>query len=242
MALLTRLLSLVYPPRCVACDDLLADERPFCDRCAESLYPVDVACRRCSLPVDLPPERAPPLCRRCRLVPPAFSRVIAPYRYGGELATALRRLKFDRRADIARSLAHAPALVGAFAAAAGSADVAIAVPLHWRRLVARGFNQAALLLAELRRAAGSPIRIDATAFTRRRASAPQSGLTARQRRSNVAGAFAPTRRGGSRITGLRILLVDDIVTTGATMAAAASSLLRAGADDVIGFAVARAEI
>jgi predicted amidophosphoribosyltransferase len=108
-------------------------------------------------------------------------------------------------------------------------------------MLSRGFNQAALLLAEARRASRSHIPVDPSALRRRVYTSPQTGLSRRMRQRNVAGAFDIPPRRRHRIAGKRILLVDDVVTTGATIAAASRALLRAGAISVVAFAAARAE-
>jgi ComF family protein len=233
---MARCLDLVYVPRCVSCDDLLDAPDAFCSVCAASLYPLGPSCARCALPLAFDYSGA---CGACRRDPPPQERTVAAFRYGGELAEALRRLKFGDREDIARSLG--PVLGEPFRVVAAEADVAIAVPLHWRRMLSRGFNQAALLLAEARRASRSHIPVDPSALRRRVYTSPQTGLSRRMRQRNVAGAFDIPPRRRHRIAGKRILLVDDVVTTGATIAAASRALLRAGAISVVAFAAARAE-
>lgn len=228
------LLDVLFVPHCVACDARLTGSGPFCVSCAGSLYELGPACPRCANPASGP---VAVLCARCRATPPPFAAANAPYRYGGELAVALRRLKYERRPDIARALG--PLLAPALRRAAAGADVAVPVPLHWRRTWARGFNQAAALLRHAGR--DVPIAVDALCVRRRRATAAQSGLTARDRVANVAGAFLVTRRGAARLRGKRVLLVDDVMTTGATVAACARALLDGSAREVLVFCAARAE-
>jgi ComF family protein len=202
MRLVAGLLDLLFVPACAACDAVLAEPLPFCAACA----------------VSIDPAPAGPIA--------------APYLFGGELATALRRLKFQGRREVARAIA--PLLGPALAEAAAGCDLLIPIPLHRRRLRQRGYNQAALLLRHTRRYAGVPV--DALSLRRVRATAPQTGLDRAARRRNVDGAFAVVRP--ARIAGRAILVVDDVVTTGATMAAATAALRAAGAARVVPFAAA----
>jgi ComF family protein len=232
----SRAMDWLMVPGCPACD---APGHPgLCPRCAESLYEVGPACPRCAEPIAGPVAL---LCRRCRVRPPPFARALSPYRYGGELAVALRRLKYARKPEIARALA--PLLTPSLRHAAACADLAVPVPLHWRRMMQRGFNQAALLLDHAHRHAGKDlgIPIDRRCLRRVRATAPQSGLSLRDRAANVSAAFAVPPRYRARVAGLRVLVVDDVMTTGATMSACARALLGSGATLVIALAVARAE-
>lgn len=227
--LVSRLLDVFFAPACAACDLPVAAGAGLCSACLLSVEPMGAGCPRCARPGGS-------LCRRCRRQEPPFDSITAPYLYGGELAVALRRLKFGGRRDVARTLA--PLLRPALAGAAAGVDLIVPVPLHRRRMARRGFNQVALLVRHAR-PAGAPV--DAVSLRRVRATLPQTGLDARARRGNVAGAFAVVKRRRARVAGRRILLVDDIVTTGATMAAAAAALRAAGARSVIGFCAARAE-
>ncbi|ACY14325.1 ComF family protein [Haliangium ochraceum] len=238
--MLAAVFDLLFAPGCAACDQPLtgagARALPLCAVCAISLYPLDSACPRCAEPLEGPVNL---LCRRCRTRPPPFASAHAPYRYGGELARALRRLKYQRRADIARALAPllAPRLREVVARC--EIEVAVPVPLHWRRASQRGFNQAALLLRQAAR--GSRLPIDALSLRRQRATVTQRHLRGGEREANVRGAFAVVARRQRHIAGRRVLCVDDIMTTGATMAAAARALRAAGAREVVAFCAARAE-
>ena len=170
---------------------------------------------------------------RCQLRRPALDSCTAVFAYGGQIAVALRRLKFNRRSDIARGLS--PLLSTDFAIAAQRAELAIPIPLHRRRLARRGFNQSQRLLLPLAKEAGIPVARGA--LRRRRDTAPQAKLSAKERQSNLQGAFeaAPTLRGK------RILLCDDVRTTGSTLDAAARALRRAGATEIHAFVVACAD-
>lgn len=231
MSFLRTVSDLLYAPRCSACD--APGQRGLCAVCAVSLYPIDAACPRCAEPIAGPVSIT---CRRCRKRPPPFVAAVAPYRYGGQLARALRRLKYQRRPDLARDLA--PLIAPAVHAVATLVEVAVPVPLYWRQRAARGFNQSAELLSWAGR--GLAIGVDKLSLRRVRATAPQSGLDRRERAANVAQAFSVVPRREARIRGRRVLLFDDVMTTGATMAACTQALVAAGATEVIAMCVARA--
>jgi len=194
-----------------------------------SLLEIGEACPRCA-----EPTARGVTCRRCILDPLPLERIVVPWRFGGALATAIRRLKFTGATHIARALAPmwAPLLVAAVAELDG---IVVPVPLHWRRRMRRGFDQAWLLALHACALAGLPRPV--SALRRIRAASAQSTLPAARRARNVAGAFAVRMP----VAGRAIVLVDDVVTTGATLAAAARPLLAAGCTRVIGVALARAE-
>lgn len=195
------------PPTCAACDARLPGRAVFCASCASTVEP--------SAGAD-----------------PALV-AFAPY--GGALATALRRFKYGARPDLGRPLGHL--LRRAAARADLQADLIVPVPLHPRRLAERGYNQAALLAAELAESLGAPLA--ARALTRVRHTPPQAQLARDRRLTNVEQAFR--LRAPLRVRGRRVLLVDDVATTGATLAACRAELLAAGARSVTALVVARAE-
>ena len=156
----------------------------------------------------------------------------AGYLYCGPLADAIVRLKYGGRTELAPVLGGL--LVEAALGHAGHVDRVLPVPLHPARLRARGFNQSALLAAPLARALGVPL--DVSGLARVRHTREQAGLSRKGRSHNLDGAFAV--RGSRRAD--RVLVVDDVRTTGATLASAASALTASGCVEVLTFALARA--
>jgi ComF family protein len=228
------LLSLLYPPRCALCRRDLARPRPsaLCRRCAAALEPVPEPCLRCAEP------RAAPLCRRCRDAPPAFAaaRSFLVYRADDPrcaVRAAIARWKY------AGDLVLGQALVGRFAAWAGAqaaeVDCVVPVPLHRSRLAARGFHQSALLARAVASVHRRPVVL---ALARPRLEGSQTALGRGARRGNVQGRFTVPRP--QAIAGHSVLLVDDVLTTGATADECARTLLAAAAARVVVWTLARA--
>jgi ComF family protein len=240
-------LALFFPARCAACDQLLDEESAiFCATCALSLEPIVSACPRCALPWPQPLERPPP-CLACLMRPPRVEAAFAPYEFGGAIAHALRRLKWAAMPELARPLGRLLAEGLARAGPGfGDIDVVVPVPLHPRRLRSREFNQAALLAevmaATLAARERSPrvLRVDPSALVRLRDTPPQTGLGRAQRRCNVQGAFGVPRWARDRVRDKRVLLVDDVLTTGATADACAAALCEGGAAAVLVLTLGRA--
>jgi ComF family protein len=222
-------LDLVFPAVCPACACRSDDpaHRPFCHACWSAL-PLDVGpgCAVCGAPFPGLDGTLP--CDACRRAPPpyAFARAVGAYRDG--LRAAIHALKYGRRPVVATPLgrllaARAPA---ALPVPAGEwAEGLVPVPLHPARLAERGFNQAELLAAPC--GAGWRVPVLARALARIRPTRPQTELDADARRANVRDAFAVPRP--ADVAGRRLLLVDDVLTTGATAGAAARALREAGA-------------
>ncbi|MEQ9462304.1 MAG: ComF family protein [Haliea sp.] len=227
----TALLDAVFPQYCLLCQLRSQSPLPLCADCFTRLQGNDRACERCALPLA---ATAGGLCSQCSEQLPAIDRVIAPLVYEPHLALLISRWKFQREPRLTRLLA---ALWQAWVTPPTDRDLLLPVPLHWRRLLWRGFNQAALLGLEIRarqpQLASLPLRTDI--LRRRRATPPQASLSARQRASNLAAAFQV--RGD--LGGLRIALIDDVMTTGATAEAIATVLKGAGAADVQLWCLAR---
>ena len=226
----TRLLDLVLPPRCAGCGTGLADGAEAGTLCAGCWAAIEFLapplCRRCGYPFEIE-LGADELCPVCRTVPPVFDRARAVLRYDAGSRPLLLAFKHGDRTDLAPAFGRWLARAGAELLA--EADLVTPVPLHWTRLFTRRYNQAALLAQAAAGLAGRPFKPDL--LVRRRRTAPQSaGRAARAR--NVAGAFLvpPARR--QLVEDRRVLLVDDVRTTGATLESCARALKAAGAAGV----------
>ncbi|HLH23739.1 MAG TPA: ComF family protein [Chloroflexota bacterium] len=222
----TAALAALFPARCLGCGRRGV---AFCAACWASLPRLRPPyCPRCSRP-----QRAGTRCRDCQRAGPALSAVRAACVYSGPLGLAIRRLKYSRERHLAEPLAGL--LQECLAARPLAVDVLVPVPLDAARAQERGYNQATLLAAPVAAALGVPLA--PAGLRRARPTRPQVGLTARERRANVRGAF--TCPNSASVVGRRLLVVDDVMTTGATLEACAEALVAAGAAGVWGLVVAR---
>lgn len=225
--ILQRLGRTLFAPSCVLCAAPGAAGRDLCDGCARALPWNTLACPVCALPLDAPA----PACARCLRRAPPFAAAVAPLRYAGDTRRLLTRYKFG--ADLAVGRVLATLLVDAVQDRPRP-DRVVPVPLHRSRLRERGFDQAWELARAVARAHGLAAQPDA--LRRQRPTLAQTGLDAAARRRNLRAAFVAQ----TSLAGLHVALVDDVVTTGATIAAAAGALRAAGARSVEVWALARA--
>jgi ComF family protein len=233
-ALGARVIDTVYPPRCLACTAATDAPRGLCPACWADTHFIDgTICRRCGVPL-LGSTGAEDACESCTRHPPAWDRGAAAVLYSGAGRRMVLALKHGDRLDMVRPLAAWMARAGRPLLA--DADIVAPVPLHWRRLLLRRYNQAAELARRLGRDNGCVVVPDL--LVRRRATAPQSGGRD-SRAKNQAGAFAVAPRHADHLRGRRVLLVDDVLTTGATLSACADVLRAGGASGVDVLALAR---
>ncbi|GAB4388849.1 MAG: ComF family protein [Thermodesulfovibrionales bacterium] len=224
-----RAMNIVYPSVCPVCGGASdsVSLAPLCRSCFSTITRYEgPACPVCALPVE---SAEAGLCGDCLRERPPFARVLAYGIYSGALRAAINHLKFAPLKRLSRPLSRL-----LLDLPVPPADLIAAVPVGTRALRERGFNQTLLLARALSRGTGVPLGWGAVIKTRE--TRPQVGLSSRERASNLRGAFAA--RG--RLDGLRVALVDDVVTTGATARECSKALLGAGAREVTVVALARA--
>ena len=219
-------LDLLWPPRCLACDGLAWDEAVpgLCADCAAALPVIRSPCPRCGREAGTWALAGP--CAACRGEDLDVDGVVAPLRYRDVARDLVLALKFRRRTPAARPLGAL--LADAVVSAGRPGDLLVPVPVSRARFRRRGFDQADEIARVV--AALTGIARDARALVRHRDVVAQSGLSRARRRRNPRGAFRAVR---SRVAGRCVLLVDDVVTTGATAGACARALRRAGAVHVV---------
>lgn len=222
------LLAYLLPPQCTLCGAAGVDRLPLCAGCRDELPWLATACRLCAEPLPVAG-----VCGHCLRRPPPQDGAHAAFRYAPPLDRLVQGLKFGRRLGLAR-------LTGALLAQAATAqhwprpDLLIPVPLHDTRLRQRGYDQAQVLAREVGRRLDVPVNW--RTCQRVRATAPQSGLDRVARRRNVRGAFAITKPPGVN----HAVVLDDVMTTGATVGALVTALKRAGVAQVDVWTLCRA--
>ena len=231
------LLDAVLPPLCLGCNEIVGTPGCLCPACWMKLdFVAPPFCVRCARPFARDPGPAA-LCTACSARPPRWRRARAALVYDGRSRQLVLPFKHGDRTDMARACGRWMARAGADLLA--GADLVAPVPLHWRRLFLRRYNQAQLL-ARMALAAAPPggARLVPDLLRRRRWTGSQGG-DARQRADNVRRAFDLHPRHAAKVAGRTVLLVDDVLTTGATVEACAIALQRGGAAAVDVLTLAR---
>jgi ComF family protein len=227
--------GLVYPPACIACGAATGEAHGLCAACWAGVPFIERPyCERLGTPFVADLGVGPLLSPGAIADPPVFERARAVARYEGAARDLVHRLKYNDRLELSGPMGRLMAQAGAELLA--EADVLVPVPLHRIRLWRRRFNQAMALGQVVSARSGVPC--DPFLLARVKRTKPQIGLTRPQRQENLQGALRVPEEAKTRLAGLRVVLVDDVLTTGATANAAARALLRGGAKsvDVLAFA------
>ncbi len=220
-------LELLYPPRCAGCSK---EGRDLCDACRADLpYLLPPYCIACSQPLSEGDR-----CARCTRAPLAIDGFASAFRMEGAARAAVLRLKYSNARSLAPTLAAL--MIAALEGRIDTPDLLLPVPLHPKRERSRGYNQASLLTREVGKAMGVPVLEGALARGRNTPSLTRA-QNAEERRAAVAGAFVCIEP--AAVAGMRVAVLDDVCTTGATPEACAVALQDAGAVHVQGITLAR---
>lgn len=237
---LRALADIVLPPVCISCRQRIGAHGLLCGACWSRIdFIAPPLCDRLGIPLPYDPGPAPgerALSAAAIAEPPVYDRARAAARYDATMRQLIQSFKYRDRHEGVPLFARWLASAGAELLA--DADLIVPVPLYRARLWSRRFNQSAVLARGLAWLTGQ--EVDCFTLKRVKRTANQVGLSAAQRRRNVAGAFKVSRRRKARIKGRKIVLIDDVITTGATAEACARVLKRAGAVRVDVLAIARA--
>ena len=233
---LQSLLRAIYPPQCLTCDTLTDTEHALCPSCwREANFIHGLVCDSCGLPLPGAPDDNPVQCDACLRIARPWDQGRAVMLYGDKSRAIVLGLKYYDRHDHARAAGRW--LHTAARPMLRPGMLVAPIPLHWLRLAKRRYNQAALLSEGLAKAAGLEHSPDLLIRTRQ--TGTQDGRGLRGRFDNLVGAIAPHPRRGARIRGRDILLVDDVMTAGATFSTATEACMAAGAESVRVVALAR---
>ena len=230
-----RALHTLPPPvtvlgQCVLCGDAGQIGLDMCSPCVADLPTLGPCCPRCAIPLT---DKSPDYCGQCLLIPPPFLRTVAAWHYRAPIAQLISGFKYNSHYSYGHTLAKimTTRLVSAYIKQPFP-DLVTAIPLHWTRRLKRGFNQS----EQLARHYAKVLDITTAPTVKRcKATAPQQSLDALQRQQNLRGAFSAI----ADVTGRRIALVDDVMTTGATASEVSRCLLEAGAMEVHIWCLAR---
>ena len=229
MQILSPVVDLVFPPRCPLCGEGLAAQPGLCARCwSDLVIPGEPACALCQRPFADGQGTAGAVCAPCLAQPPRHDGIAAGTIYNDASRRLVLAFKHGSRLALAPFMAR---LIVARLPAMDGDWVVVPVPLHRWRLWRRGYNQAGLLAQEIARARGARLAVD---LLRRRKPTPSLGGLGRKARARaLTGAIAVDARQGACLRGAQVLLVDDVLTSGATTGACISALRRAGAERVV---------
>ena len=232
------LLDLVLPPQCPTCDAIVDEAGRFCPACFKRAdFIIEPCCRRCGVGFASSGEAGlVRICPGCLEQPPVWGQARAAFSYDDFSKQIILPLKYADRTENARFLA--PHMIRAGASLLRDADLLLPVPLHRRRLFSRRYNQAALLARQIGRLVGCQVMVDGLA--RIRPTRSLAACAADGRAEAIRGAIACRRERRARLEGSRVVLVDDVLTTGSTASACTVVLLEAGAASVDLLVAARA--
>lgn len=235
-ALLSQIIKIFLPPRCIKCGAILSDDDGLCSECFRELNFITAPyCYKCGHPFEEVGSSKKLICGNCmkkRKTPFRFNR--SALYYDDISKDLILALKFMDKTENAKTLAKWLCMAGNDIWQEG-VDILVPVPLHYKRLIKRRYNQSALLVKELSKLTG--IKADYTSLVKHKSTKPQVQFSGHERVKNVKGAFSVKHL--EKIKGQRVVLIDDVMTTGSTLKECALALQKAGAKSVDTLTVAR---
>lgn len=235
--MMQRAVSLIYPARCLLCSAMTEQDFGLCGACwRETPFIEGLVCHGCGVPLPGEGDGAAEACDDCMVIARPWDQGRAALVYRDNGRRLVLGVKHGDRTDIARAAARWLARAGQPFLDPGA--ILVPVPLHWTRLLMRKYNQSAVLARHLGQETG--LRVEPDALVRIRRTASLGGLTAEERFVAVTDTIQPHPRRGARLSGRSVILVDDVMTSGATAAAATEAAHKAGAGRVCVLHLARA--
>lgn len=232
---LKKIIELLFPNQCLNCSELIGTEGAFCNECWQKLqFITDPKCNICSHPFEFQ-VNDDLICAKCLGEKPSFDKAIAVFRYNHIIKKIIGDFKYRDTVYLAKKFAKI--LFNRSSKDFVEIDLIVAVPLHVKRLRKRKFNQAMLLTKELSKISDKKFFYDF--LLRIKNTEMQTGLRKKQREKNLRGAFTLNGKYAQWVTGKRILLIDDVMTTGTTVENCARILKKAGANEVVVLTVAK---
>ncbi len=220
--------NLFFPPSCPVCQSATDMGATLCAACFNAMHMISAPfCERCGHPFEYAMDWAETPCPSCIISPPLYDAAKAIWQYDARSARLVRKLKYGDHTHLAPYLANI--MRGQGAALIEQAEIIAPVPLHYRRFVHRRYNQSMLLALHLHRPLRQEIKLVPHLLRRRRHTPPQALLSQKERQANMKAAFCVNERHTEMVRQARILLIDDVVTTGATLNACTAALKDAGA-------------
>jgi ComF family protein len=231
---LKKILEVIFPSHCISCSEIVSSDGLFCDQCFPKLeFISDPKCQICSYPFEVELKHLPPFCGTCLAKKPNYHKVLTIYRYNETIAKSLSALKYSDQTFLAKKFSRI--LFTNFKEEIANCDIICAVPLHKKRLKERKFNQAVLIAKNLSKDKFIPDLLWRLVNT-----AAQVKLKKKEREKNLKKAFLVNKKYHKLIKGKKILLLDDVMTTGATVNNCAKTLKKFGAKEIIILTVAKA--
>jgi len=237
MKILSHILDYIYPPRCISCSELMQENGGFCAACWSQLnFITKPYCRICCFEFSFDPGEGNDICLKCNTTPPSYNIARSVLRFDENSKKLIHDLKYHDSTFVASNFAKI--IVNMHKEIISDANFIIPVPMHkWKRLF-RLYNQSQILATNLAKEAGMKMLPDILMKVKYTKS--QTGLSKKQRQENLKGSIAVVKK--DVIKGKKIILVDDVMTTGSTVDLCAAKLRKAGAKEIVVICVARTSI